>query len=387
MTKLIIRLFIDNKTRSESERRLKFGVVGGICGIAVNLLLAVFKAMAGILFGSIAIVADAVNNMTDATSSVITLVGFKLAAKKPDNDHPYGHGRMEYLSGLAMSFIVVMLGITLVKNSALGIISPEKITFSYLTVAILIFSVLGKLWLSFFYKTLEKQTGSKAFAAASVDCRNDVISTLAVLASTVIYAVFDINLDGYIGLAVSVVIVISGINLVKETIDPLLGQPPSKELVDEIHRRTMDHDGVIGIHDLVVHNYGPGRLFASLHAEVPANEDMMKSHDLIDNIEREFREEMNLEMVIHIDPVVNDDPVINNLKNLVVEIVSGMDKEFTVHDFRAVTGPTHTNLIFDVVLPQNCNVPEKELKKQIDEKLRKTHPECNTVIVFDRSYV
>lgn len=385
LTKLIIKLFIDNKQRDTASRRLRFGVVGGACGIAVNLLLALFKALAGILFNSIALVADAVNNMTDAASSVITLIGFKLAAKKPDSDHPYGHGRIEYISGLVMSFIVLMLGVTLVKNSALCIISPDAILFSWLTVVVLVVSILAKLWLSFFYKKLEKETGSKTFAAASADSRNDTLSTFAVLVSVLVFKFTSLNIDGITGLAVSVFIVISGIGLIKETIDPLLGQPPTPELVEEIHSRTLSYDGIIGIHDLVVHNYGPGRMFASLHAEIPADADLLASHDLVDNIEREFMESLGLETVIHIDPVIVDDPFVNKLKAEIIGIVTDIDKRMTIHDFRAVTGPTHTNVIFDVVLP--CDCEEKQVRRIIDEQFLKAHPDCFTVITFDRSYV
>lgn len=387
LTKLILKLFVDNKQRTPSDRRFRIGVVGGACGIILNLILAAFKALAGILFGSIAIIADAVNNLTDAASSVITLVGFKLASKKPDSDHPYGHGRMEYLSGLVMAFIVLLLGVSLAKSSVEGIINPSELKFSYLSVVILSLSVLAKVWLALFYKKLEKQTDSKTFAAASADSRNDAVSTSAVLVCTILHNLFDLHLDGYVGLVVSVLILLSGIGLIKETIDPLLGQPPSKELVDEIYTRTMSHNGVIGIHDLVVHNYGPGRIFASLHAEVPADCDMLESHDMIDNIEKEFREQMNLEMVIHIDPVVVDDPTVNELKELVMQIVKDIDKTLNIHDFRMVSGPTHTNLIFDVVLPCEFEQNEKSLKNEIDKRLSEKRPDCFTVIVFDRSYV
>lgn len=387
LTKLIIKLFVDNKIRPTAERRLRIGTVGGFCGITVNLLLAVMKLIAGLLFGSIAITADSINNMTDAISSVITLIGFKLSGKKPDTDHPYGHGRIEYISGLAMAFVVLMLGITLVKSAVDRIIHPQAIVFSYLTVAVLVISILAKLWMALFYKKLSKLTDSKTFDAASADSRNDCLSTFAVLLSTVIYAIWQIDLDGYIGLAVSLFIVVSGIGLIKETLDPLLGQPPSKELVDEITERTLKHDGVIGIHDLVVHNYGPGRLFASLHVEVPAYEDLLKSHDMIDNIEKEFLEEMHLEMVIHIDPVVTDDPYVNTLKNSVLQILSDINPNLSMHDFRAVTGPTHTNLIFDVVLPHDYSDSTKILKQKIDNKLQKDNPDCFTVITFDRSYI
>lgn len=387
MTDIIIKLFIDNKQRTVADRRLRFGVVGGICGIIVNLLIALFKAITGIVFSSIALIADAVNNMTDAASSIITLFGFKLAAKKPDSDHPYGHGRIEYISGLIMSFIVLWLGFTLIKSAIQRIFRPEEIVFSYITVLVLIVSILGKLWLSAFYKKLEKITSSKTFAAASADSRNDVISTVAVLISVVFFKLTNINIDGYTGLAVSVFIVVSGIGLIKETLDPLLGQPPEKELVDTIYERAINYEGIIGIHDLIIHNYGPGRIFVSFHAEVPANEDLMKSHDLIDNVEREFFSDMGLEVVIHIDPVVTDDPYINALKCRISDILSGISDKLSMHDFRAVTGPTHTNLIFDIATPMDFEYTDKELKEMIDHQLANSNPDCFTVITFDKNFI
>lgn len=387
LTKLIIKLFIDNKKRSDSDRRLRFGIVSGVCGIIANLLIAVFKAAAGLLFSSIALVADAANNLTDAAASVITLFGFKLASKKPDSDHPYGHGRFEYISGLIMAFLILMLGFSLIRSAFERIIAPVTLIFSYVTVAVLILSIAVKLWLMLFYKKIEKITGSKTFGAASVDSRNDVISTSAVLISVLVFKITGINIDGFIGLAVSVFIVISAIGLVRDTLDPLLGQPPEKELVDEIYSRTLKYDGIIGIHDLVVHNYGPGRIFVSFHAEVPAKEDLLKSHDLIDNIEREFARDMGLEVVIHIDPVITDDPMLNALKARIKEILSGIDCDLSMHDFRAVVGPTHTNLIFDIMMPIECEYSEKQLKEMIDVKLEITNPECFTVITFDKKFI
>ncbi len=349
-------------------------------------MLALGKAAAGIAFHSVALVADAVNNLTDAASSIITLIGFKLSGKKPDSEHPYGHGRVEYISGLLMSFIVLLLGFTLIKSSIQRIIQPETIQFSWLSIAVLTISIAAKLWLSAFYKKLKKLTGSATFSAASADSRNDVLTTFAVLLSTVIFAVSGVNIDGYTGVAVSLFIIVSGVGLIRETLDPLLGQPPEKELVEEIYSRTLAHDGIIGIHDLVVHNYGPGRIFATLHAEVSAKEDMLKSHDMIDNIEHEFKNEMGLEMVIHIDPVIIDDPYVTALKKDTAAILSEIDPGLSLHDFRVVAGPTHTNLIFDTVVPSDIKLTDKEIKEKIDSEISKIHENCNTIITFDRNY-
>ena len=387
MTNLLLRLFVDNKHRTPTERRLRIGTVGGACGIIANLLLSVIKLMAGIVFHSIALVADAVNNVTDAASSVITFVGFKLSAKKPDSDHPYGHGRVEYVSGLVMAFMVLVLGLTLAKSALERVLSPEPLIFSYLGVAAMVISIVVKLWLSVFYKKLQTETDSSTFGAASCDSRNDVISTSAVLVCTLIYAFTDVNLDGIVGLAVSVFILVSGIGLIKETLDPLLGQPPPPELVDEISAKVLSYDEIIGIHDLVVHNYGPGRMFASLHVEVAHDSDFMYIHDLVDNIEKDFMSCLGIETVIHMDPIVTDDPVINDLRAHIIDITADIDKRLTIHDFRAVPGPTHTNVIFDIVVPADICFSDKELKEKIDIELTEMHPECFTVITFDRSYI
>ena len=387
MTKLILKWFVYNKERSASEQRTQIGTVGGIVGILLNALLALGKAVAGLLFGSIALVADAANNLTDAAGSIITLLGFKLAAKKPDRDHPYGHGRMEYLSGLMMAFVVLLLGLALLKSSVEQILHPEAMTFSYLSVTVMAVSILGKLWLTLFYKKLQKLTGSATFGATATDSRNDAITTAAVLVSTVIYAVWGLNIDGYTGLAVSLLILYSAVGLIRETIDPLLGQPPSDELVQEIYAKAMSYEGVLGVHDLVLHNYGPGRMFLCFHAEVNAREDMMKSHDLIDDIEKDFYNDMDLETVIHLDPIIIDDPIINDLKEHARAILTALDENLTLHDFRAVVGPGHTNLIFDVVLPAELHGQERAIKERFDSLLRAEHPECNSVITFDKSYV
>ncbi len=385
MTNLIIKLFLKDKNGCDADYRTRCGTVGGVVGIVTNLLLALAKATIGILFASIATVADAVNNLTDAASSVITLVGFKLAAKKPDADHPYGHGRIEYISGLIMAFIVLMLGFILAKDSVLQIISPEPIIFSWVSVIVLALAIFSKLWLSFFFKRLQKLTGSTAFAAASADSRNDVITTAAVLLSLAVFKIFGWNIDGVAGLAVSVFIIISGVGLIKETIDPLLGGPPDPEFVDAVYNKVMGYDGIIGVHDLVVHNYGPGRVFVSLHAEIEASADILTSHDLIDNIERDFKCDLSVETVIHIDPVVTNDPLVTELKQVSVSVLSQIDPRLTLHDFRAVTGPTHTNIIFDVVLPSD--VSGTDVKKRFDESIHGQYPNVNSVITFDSSYI
>ncbi len=385
MTNLILKLFLKNSTECNADYRTKCGTVGGAVGIAVNLLLALSKAVIGLLFCSIATVADAVNNLTDAASSVITLVGFKLAAKKPDDDHPYGHGRIEYISGLIMAFIVLLLGLVFAKDSVLQIIKPKTIVFSWVGVIVLVLAIAGKLWLSLFFKKLKELTGSSAFAAASIDSRNDVVTTAAVLLSLFVFKVFGINIDGVAGIMVSIFIIVSGVSLIKETLDPLLGQPPEPEFVETIYKKVMSYDGIIGLHDLVVHNYGPGRVFVTLHAEVDSSVDILTSHDLIDNIEHDFACDLGVETVIHIDPVVTNDPYTNELKSAAIEILSQIDKRLTLHDFRAVTGPTHTNIIFDVVLPKDLSA--NDIKQRFDDAVLQRYSNVNSVITFDNSYI
>ena len=383
MINFIIKKFIEGAP--EESRRTRAGTVGGAVGIAVNLLLAAVKAVIGILFGSISVVADAVNNLTDAASSIITAFGFKLAGKKPDADHPYGHGRFEYISGLCMAFIVLILGLSLLRDSVKQIISPKEMQFSWLSVILLMLAIGAKLWLSLFFKKMSVLTGSATFLAASVDSRNDVITTLSVVISLIVFKIWGINIDGFAGVAVSVFILISGIGLIKETLDPLLGRPPEKEFVDMVHKKVLGYEGIIGIHDLVVHDYGPGRVFVSLHAEVPANVNMLTSHDLIDNIERDFKEELGIETVIHIDPIITDDPYVNELKEQALRILRKIDMRITVHDFRVVTGPTHTNIIFDAVLPPDLK--EREVRGAFDEKLSQLLPDVRAVITFESPYV
>ncbi len=390
MTKLLIRLFIKNSDDVKSEKvRGAYGKLASVVGIVSNFFLFAIKMLAGLLFHSISISADAVNNLSDASSSVITLAGFKLAERPADEQHPYGHARYEYISGLVVSFFILLLGVELIKTSFDKILHPEEVVFSWLSVAVLLVSILLKLWQSVFNKTLGKIIHSTALEATSADSRNDVISTSAVLLATLIAHFTGLNLDGYMGLAVAVFILVSGIQLVRETLNPLLGAAPDNELVDKIQQKIMSYDGVLGLHDLVIHNYGPERCFATVHIEVSAKEDILKSHDMIDNIERDFFTDLNIHLVGHLDPIVTDDEKTNALLSQTKKALKEIDPNLTMHDFRIVSGHTHTNLIFDVVVPPRYPMTDNELRQKIAEKIA-AFPDGDTyygVITIDRSYV
>ncbi|MDF2567553.1 MAG: cation-efflux pump, partial [Oscillospiraceae bacterium] len=298
-------------------------------------------------FKSIAITADSINNLSDAFSCVITLVGFKLSSRPADEKHPYGHARYEYISGLAVSFIILLIGVELVKSSFEKIIDPEPTLFSFLSVIVLLVSIGIKLWQSNFNKFVGRKIKSTALEATSADSLNDVIATSAVLISTIVAKLFGWQIDGYMGLGVALFIIYSAIKLIGETLNPLIGVAPDDDFVCEIEERILSYKGILGIHDLVIHNYGPGRCFASVHAEVSANEDILVSHDIIDNIERDFMTKMDIHLVIHLDPIVTDNEYINNLRKLTKEIIDGIDSLLSMHDFRIVVGTTHTNLIFE----------------------------------------
>ena len=367
MIQFLIERFVPNwQNTQNSTVRERYGILAASVGILSNIFLFIIKILTGLIFNSIAITADAVNNLSDAGSSVITLLAFKIAGKPADPEHPYGHARMEYISGMAVSFIIILLGLQLIGSSFEKILHPETVTVSYLTYAVLIISILTKLWQGIFNRTVGKRIDSDALQATAADSLNDVFATSAVLISAIVYHFTSIPIDGWMGMAVAIFITISGIKLVIETGDPLLGQAPDPQLIREIGQRITSYDGVIGMHDLQVHSYGPGRTFASVHAEVPANVDILVSHDIIDNIEREVGAEMGINLVIHMDPVVTDNEEINHLKAEIDQIVKGIDTDLSMHDFRAVSGPTHTNLVFDAVVPFD----EKLTAAQAAEKIR-----------------
>ena len=386
MIEFLIRRFVpDWQQVQRTDVRERYGTLAAAVGILSNIFLCIIKGLIGLFSGSIAVTADAVNNLSDAGSSVITLLAFKIAGKPADKEHPYGHARMEYISGMAVSFIIILLGLELMGSSFEKILHPEEVGVSALTYLVLIVSIAVKLWQGMFNRNLGKRISSEALQATAADSLNDVFSTGAVLLSTLVYQFTAIPIDGWVGMLVAIFITVSGVKLIMETGSPLLGQAPDPQMVRELEEKITAYDGVIGIHDLQVHNYGPGRVFATVHAEVPANRDILVSHDIIDNIEREVGHEMNLNLVIHMDPVVTDDERLNQLHAQVQQIVVGIDSNLSMHDFRAVFGPTHTNLVFDVVVPPGFSLSDSELSRRIEQQVQ-TLGSYFCVITVDHNY-
>ena len=384
MTKLLLRLFVKNHENSEDMAvRASVGKLAGATGIVCNIILFLGKLIAGLLAGSVAIVADAVNNLSDASSSVVTLLGFRLAQRPADQDHPYGHARYEYLSGLMVAVLILVIGVELVKSSVGKIIHPEAIDFSLLTVGILVASVLVKLWMSMFFGALGKRINSLTLQATSVDSRNDVVSTIAVLAGCLVGYVFHVNIDGFVGLLVALFILYSGVNIVKETISPLLGKQADEVLVEKIKSLVFSNGEVLNVHDLLIHDYGPGRCFASIHAEVSAKLDPMKVHDILDNIECEVLDKLNVHLVIHYDPVLPDDDEWLEMSGVMGEIISEVAPEVSMHCFRMVGGAKQKNLVFDLSVPYDFERPNRELKREIDRKLQERNKNYGTIIRFD----
>ena len=387
MTGLILRWFAkDNGGPPDAAMRQRFGKVASLTGILTNLLLFGMKVAVGFLFGSIAIIADAVNNLSDSSSSLITLIGFKMSAKPADEQHPYGHARSEYISGFIVSIVILFLGFQLFLTSFQKIWEPEPVQFSVITVVVLAASILLKLWQGRFYKTVAKRIHSGALEATATDSLNDVFTTAAVLLSLLVAHFTGWQIDAYMGVLVAGFTIYSGIRSIIETLNPLLGCAPDKELVRTIGDKIKSYDGVMGYHDLVVHNYGPDQCFASVHVEVPNTGDIMESHDLIDNIERDFNIELNIHLVIHLDPVVVDDALTNELRAAVSDIVAEIGPELSMHDFRFVSGATHSNLIFDVAVPPAYCLSDSELRERIDREVKKLSQNYYTVITVDRSY-
>ncbi|MGN0979001.1 MAG: cation diffusion facilitator family transporter [Candidatus Avoscillospira sp.] len=384
MTGLLLKLFVRNSDQVEDPSvRSAYGKLAGLVGIICNVLLFAGKLLAGLISGSVSVMADAVNNLSDASSSVVTLLGFKLAEKPADSDHPFGHARIEYLSGLVVAVMILLIGVELVKSSVDKILHPEVVAFTWLTAGILVASILVKLWMAAFSRTLGKKIDSSTLEATAADSRNDVISTAAVLAAGLVGKFTGWSIDGYAGLAVALFILYSGVSLIKETVDPLLGAATDPELVQEIGSEILSYDKILGIHDLVVHDYGPGRRFASVHVEMDSREDPLACHDLIDDIERDFARKHNLQLVIHYDPVVTDDEELNRMRKLVANEVASIDPRLSIHDFRMVRGPKHTNLIFDLVLPFEMDSRRDELKQLIDQRVQFEDSKYYTVITFD----
>ncbi len=387
MTELLLRLFIKDHTNTQSNTvRAACGKLASIVGILCNLLLFTGKLTVGTLSGSISITADAMNNLSDASSSIISLLGFKLAAKPADADHPYGHARYEYLAGLAVSALILLVGVELLKSSINKIITPVPVTFSWVTVGVLAASMLVKFWMAVFNKTVGKKISSGTLIATAQDSRNDVITTAAVLLAMLISQYTSLDLDGYVGIAVALFILYSGIQLAKDTLDPILGKAPDAELVRNIRERIESYDDILGTHDLMVHDYGPGNQFASVHAEVAAEADVLTMHDLIDNIEREIAREFGVHTVIHMDPIITADDRVEKIRIALSQKIAGVDPALSIHDLRLVPGPTHTNIVFDCVTPHDFKMNSDDLRQKIDAAAKELDPTYNCVVTFEHSY-
>lgn len=387
MISILSRIFIkDCKNYTDKTVRESYGVLCALVGILLNVLLFAFKFSAGTLSGSIAVTADAFNNLSDAGSSVITLLGFRLAAQKPDSEHPFGHGRFEYISGLIVSMIIVIMGTELVRTSFEKIISPSREqSFGVLSAVILVCSVCVKLYMAFYNTKIAVKINSSAMKATAADSLSDCVATFVVLAGMIISHFANVNIDGWLGLAVAMFIIFAGVGAAKDTISPLLGEPPTKEFVDNIKSIVLAHDKILGVHDIVVHNYGPGRVMISLHAEVSDKSELMQTHDLIDNIERELMHRLGCIAVIHMDPIAQDDQNTRILKERVITAVKCFDERVTVHDFRTVPGTTHTNLVFDVCAPYSLSLSDNEIVNNISDIIKQTLGEnYNCVIDVDR---
>lgn len=390
MVNFLTRLFIkDSENKEDPKVRESYGKLAGIVGIISNLILFVMKIITGLLSGSIAITADAVNNLSDAGSSIVTLVGFHLSGLPADKEHPYGHGRYEYIAGLIVSFIIILIGFQLLLASINKIRFPEKTDFNWVFAFILAASILIKLWQSRFNKKLGRLIRSQALIATAADSLNDVISTSAVLISALISHFTGFELDGYMGLLVAAFIIYSGIGITRETIDPLLGTTPDEELVERIWQKLREYEGeiVLGYHDLMIHNYGPGRSFVTVHAEVPAERDILECHDLIDDIEAEFGYKLQIPLTIHMDPVLLNDEKVNYARERIEDILKTINPEMTFHDFRMVPGETHSNLIFDVVVDFSFTMEDMELKHLIRQRTREFNERWRTVVRVDRHYI
>lgn len=388
MVTLLSRIFIkDASNVQQPSVRQAYGVLCGAVGIFLNLCLFAGKFIAGTVSNSIAITADAFNNLSDAGSSIITLIGFRMAGQKPDPAHPFGHGRIEYISGLMVSMLITLMGLELLKSSFTKIIHPEELAFSPVIIVILSASILVKCYMYLYNRQIGKKINSTAMSATAADSLSDSIATAVVLVSTLTSHFTGLDVDGWCGLAVGLFICYTGYNAAKDTISPLLGQAPDKEFVQQVNDIVMAHQGVLGIHDLIVHNYGPGRVLISLHAEVPADGDILTLHDMIDTIEHELRSTLNCHAVIHMDPICVNDKDTERLRELVKNYLLEISPDLTMHDFRIVAGPTHTNLIFDVVAPYGFSLSDEALIQLINDKIHADNPQYFTVIDVDKQLV
>lgn len=387
MTKFLIQKFIKNPDDINNLKvRRNYGTLSSVVGIICNVFLFILKYIMGTLSGSISVVSDAFNNLSDSAGCMVTLLGYKLASKPADKDHPFGHGRMEYLTALTIAVLILIVAFELFRNSVNKIIHPEKLTFSLIVLISLLVSILIKLWMSFFNAFLGKKINSSVMLATAKDSRTDVIATSATCIAVISSLYTNLPVDGIMGLVVSLFIFKSGIDIVKDTVDNLLGKPVDSDIVYAIKEMIGESDKIIGIHDLVVHNYGSGNMIGSLHAEVKSNEDFVFVHDMIDELERRIHKELNILMTIHMDPIETDNEQVNLSLDMIRNIILDIDPCLQIHDFRLVAGDTHTNLIFDIVVPYDCKYNNDDIKELIDKQLDKMEDNYYTVITFDREY-
>ena len=398
LTELLLRLFIKDYAQTKKndktavafipgeKDRLRLGVLSGTVGIVLNVILSVFKMIFGAITKSVSIMADGVNNIFDAASSVINLVGFRISGKPADDEHPFGHGRVEYISALTLAFFILIMGVELIKTSVDKFTNPETVIFSVPAVVVLVFSILGKIWLAAFNAKIGKMVNSVAVKAVVTDSIGDIAATTCSLIALVASKYTELPIDAVMGIIVALVIIYAGIDIIRGTMGPLLGEPPEKEIVDKLEELVMSYDGVVGIHDLVLHSYGHSKIIGSLHAEVPADVDIMHSHDTVDLIERQVKEQLGIEISIHMDPIINDERT-HGLKEMTIKAVKGICGDASIHDFRIVDGPSHTNLIFDVLLPRKCEYSEAEFKELLELRIKAEDARYFIVVTIDRNYV
>ncbi len=387
MTCILIKLFVkDYNNLSSPKVRTDYGILSGTVGLIINLLLCLTKFLIGSVTNSISITADAMNNLSDAGSGIISLIAFKLSGKPADREHPYGHGRLEYISAMVVSLIILIAGFEFAKSSFEKILKPSPINYSSTFLVLLVFTILAKLWLALFYRKIGKRINSPSLLAVFFDSLGDAAATSVSLISLLFSAFSDLNVDGYAGLIVSLFVFAAGIRILKETIGPLIGEPPSEELIKKLTERIISYPGVLGIHDLMIHNYGEQRNFGSVHVEVAADEDIIKSHNEIDLIEREIKRDFGIDLVIHLDPVILNDERADSFRAILLKILTSINPYYSIHDFRVVDSASHTNLIFDLLVPFDCKESNSEIKKNIQNKIDEQHENVFVIITVDRGY-
>ncbi len=387
MTNFLIKVFVKDKNVKDPKVRTKYGTLSSLTGIVVNFILSITKVVIGIISNSMSIISDGLNNITDAGSSVITMIGFKMSQKKVDDDHPWGHGRMEYIAAFIVDMLIVLVGIELFKSSIDKIINPVMPDISTITITILVIAIIAKLWLFFFYNKIAKTINSEAIKGNAYDSISDVISTFVVLLSAIVAKFANVSIDGYVSILVSIFILYTGFKALKETVDILLGSKPDPELVKGIEEFTKKYDMIVGIHDMMIHDYGPGRKIVSFHAEVPANSDICMAHDIIDQMEQDIYEEFNCITTIHMDPIEVDDEEINKMREITEKIVKEINENYSIHDFRMTNGGGRINLIFDLVIPRGEKVDSDKLKAQVQQKIHSENPKYYAVPKVECSYV